>query len=146
MYNNIFSASASKGKILYPLWFLLIVVFDRGVKTEEKNNSDGHLSEKSWLKLLYSLIYCERKTHNLFVDLLSSKVVLLIHWLHDQNKTLICDFLSKLNRTLRASPKETIFFLNARNRDFGKKLPTTASLNGYPNIAIVYFGFFTSQI
>jgi hypothetical protein len=45
---TIFSAQVRrKAKILYPLWFLLIVVFDRGVKTKEKNNSDGHLSEKS---------------------------------------------------------------------------------------------------
>jgi hypothetical protein len=46
---------------------------------------------------------------------------------------------------LRASPKDSITFINVRNRDFSKKLTPTVSLNGYPNIDIFYSGFFASQ-
>jgi len=33
-----------------------------------------------------------------------------------------------------------VFFLNAMNGDFGKNYPPTTSLNGHPNIVIVYSG------
>jgi hypothetical protein len=46
----------------------------------------------------------------------------------------------------------SVFFLNVRNRDFGKNYPPTACLNGptaclngYVNIAIFYSGFFANQ-
>jgi hypothetical protein len=47
--------------------------------------------------------------------------------------------------TKSISERLSISFLNARDRDFGEKLPPPASLNGYLNIAIFYFGFFASQ-
>jgi hypothetical protein len=46
---------------------------------------------------------------------------------------------------IRASPRDSKSFLNARNRDFGENYPPTAFPNGHPNIAIFYFVFFTSQ-
>ena len=48
------------------------------------------------------------------------------------------------NSYLSISKRLSISFLNARNRDFGRKLPPIAFLNGHPNIAIFYFGFFAS--
>jgi hypothetical protein len=41
--------------------------------------------------------------------------------------------------SVRASPGDSVSFLNAKNRDFAKNYPTIASLNGYPNIGILDF-------
>jgi hypothetical protein len=43
------------------------------------------------------------------------------------------------------SKRLSISFLNAMNRDFGTKIPSAVSLNGYLNIAIFYSKFFAIQ-
>jgi hypothetical protein len=53
----------------------------------------------------------------------------------------ICQTVGDKNNSKRLS----ISFINARNRDFGTKIPLAASLNGYLNIAIFYSRFFAIQ-
>jgi hypothetical protein len=50
------------------------------------------------------------------------------------------------NSIVRASPKDSVFFLNGRNREFGEKYLPTSYLNGHSNIVILYFEFFANQI
>jgi len=60
----------------------------------------------------------------------------------------VCSIFGTYN--IRASQEHLkrlfISFLNAKNRDFGKKNYTSiASLNDHPDIAIFYSGFFSSK-